>query len=155
MMSVRTWFKHAFAVDPAGAAEPTVEQQAAVDWVCVQIAKRHLTTPGLIFLEMSRPLNYLGSQVMHFFRPGVWALAADPTYEGYKHFSIYLEQRGSMEYLADRVEHFEQEFTRVEKSGGSVRDFIHEHFQTLRTQREHTLQQDSAATGMRCDDENA
>lgn len=146
-MSVRTWLKHAFAVDPPGPAQPSPRQQLAVDWVCVQIAKRHLTTPGLVFLEMSRPLNWIGAQTMHFFQPGVWALAAEPTYESYKHFSAYLEQRGSMEYLAGRVEHFEQEFTHVEKTGGSVGEYIEKHFRRLRDAQQEAARDDAAQTG--------
>ena len=68
-MSKQGW-RHAFAVDPPGPAEPTVFQRPAVDWVCTQIAKRHLSTPGLIFLEMTRPLNWLSAQAMHYSKPG-------------------------------------------------------------------------------------
>lgn len=131
MTGIMHRLKHAFAVDPTGPAEPTPAQQPCVDWVCIQIARRRLTTPGLLFLEMSRPLNYLGSQVLHFMRPGIWALASSQTYEGYIEFSHYLEHRGSMEYLARRIEHFEDEFTRLEKSGGDLRQFIREHLETV------------------------
>ena len=107
--------KHAFAVDPPGAAEPTPEQQAAVDYVCMQVARRHLTTPGLIGLEMSRPLNFLLSQTMHFFSPGAWAIFPHRTYQGYTDFAAFLERRGSVEYLARRIEHFEAQFERRER----------------------------------------
>lgn len=63
-----SWLKHAFAVDPPGPAEPTPAQRAAVDRVCFEITKRHLSTPALLFLETFRPLNYLGSQVLHINR---------------------------------------------------------------------------------------
>ncbi len=56
--------RHAFAVDPPGPAEPTPGQQQIVDAFCRWVARRHLTTPGLIVLEMSRPLNWLSAQVM-------------------------------------------------------------------------------------------
>jgi len=102
------WFKHAFAVDD-GPAAPTAEQQPAVDWFCKQIAKRHLTTPGLIGLEMSRPLNFIASQTMHFFGPGVWAIVKQQTYQNYQHFAAFLEKRGSIDYLCQRIEHFEQQ----------------------------------------------
>ena len=55
--------------------QPTPEQQAPVEWFCRQVAKRRLATPGVIALEMSRPLNFLASQLMHFFSPAVWAIA--------------------------------------------------------------------------------
>ncbi len=109
MGSVRTKLRHAFAVDPPGPAEPTPPQQAPVDWVCEQVVKRQLATPALFFLEMSRPLNYVGSQLGHVMAPGVWAIVRQLTYERYKHFLAFLERRGSMEYLSQRIEYFEAE----------------------------------------------
>ncbi len=110
MESLRDRVRHAFAVDPTGPAEPSAEQQPAVDWVCQQVAKRHLTTPGLIALEMSRPMNYVMSQTMQFFAPGVWSLLRQENYEQYNHFAAFMESRGAVEYLERRIEHFEQEY---------------------------------------------
>ena len=110
MGSMRDGLRHAFAVDPPGPATPTPEQQPAVDWLCRQVAKRHLTTPGLIALEMSRPLNFVFAQGMHFFSPGVWALFRPQRYEDYTHFAVFMEHRGAMEYLERRIEHFEAQF---------------------------------------------
>lgn len=126
-----SWMKHAFHVDPPGPAEPTDSQQFSVDWVCTQIAKRQLTTPGLIFLELTRPLNWIGAQTMHFMQPGVWAILNERRLRGYDSFSRFLEQRGSMDYLCQRVEHFEAEFTRVEEAGESIAAFIKEHLQSV------------------------
>ncbi len=115
-MRIREKMKHAFAVDPPGPAEPTPEQQTAVDWFCKQVAKRHLTTPGLIALEMSRPLNFIAAQAMQFFSPGVWAIARQQTYDEYRQFAEFLEQRGSNEYLCRRIEHFERFFEQKERA---------------------------------------
>ncbi len=114
MGSLRSKLKHAFAVDPPGAAEPTDAQRPAVDWVCLQVAKRKMTLPGLIFLEMARPLNYLGSQVMHFTSPGVWAIAPKHIYGGYKDFAKFLENRGSIEFMCRRIEELEAEYLEQE-----------------------------------------
>jgi hypothetical protein len=108
--SVRDRVRHAFAVDPPGPAKPTPDQQPAVDWVCEQVARRHLTMPGLVALEMSRPLNFVFSQAMHFFSPGAWALLRQRNYEQYEHFAAFMEHRGAMEYLERRIEHFEARF---------------------------------------------
>lgn len=115
MTRLREKLKHAFAVDPSGPAEPTREQQASVDWVCRQVARRRLTTPGLVFLETVRPLNYVGAQFLHVMAPAFWALSRELTYEHYTHFSAFLERRGSLEYMARRIEHFEEEFEREER----------------------------------------
>lgn len=113
--SWRERLKNAFAVDPPGATEPTPEQQPAIDWLCKQIAKRRLTTPGLIALEMCRPLNYVGAQAMHVFQPFAWALATEKGHENYVHLSQFLEKRGSMEYMMRRIEHFEAEYEGEER----------------------------------------
>lgn len=107
MGSVRDRVRHAFAVDPPGPAQPTPEQQPAVDWFCRQVARRHLATPGLIALEMSRPLNFVFSQTMQFFAPGAWALLRQTNYEHYQLFAAFMERRGAVDYLERRIEHFE------------------------------------------------
>ena len=72
----------------------------------------------MIALEMSRPLNFLASQVMHFFSPAVWAIARQQRYEDYKHFAGFLEKRGSIEYLVRRIEEFEDELGRKRAKRG-------------------------------------
>ncbi len=116
MGSLRSKLKHAFAVDVPGAVEPTDAQRPAVEWVCAQVAKRHLTLPGLIALEMMRPLNWIGAQVMHMTSPGVWAIAPKHIYGGYNDFAKFLENRGSMEYMCRRIEELEAEYLEKEKT---------------------------------------
>ena len=99
--------RHAFAVDPPGVRELTEEQRQVVDRACKEVARRHLTTPALIFLEMSRPLNFIGSQVMHYFQPILSAILDN---KGYEQFASFLEHRGSIEHLCRRIEHFEREY---------------------------------------------
>ena len=105
------WFKHAFAVDKPGPAEPTPQQKEVVDKICSQIIKRHLTTPALAFLEMSRPLNFIGSQTMHFFAPFLSVLTES---QGHRHFAQFLEQRGSIDYICQRIEELETEALRMD-----------------------------------------
>ncbi len=107
---MKSRFKHAFAVDPPGPAVPNEAQERPVEWLCRQVAKRSLTTPGLIALEMSRPLNYVGAHVMHFFEPAISALAQQATLDDYRHLAQFLEQRGSIEYICRRIEELEAEY---------------------------------------------
>ena len=109
------WFKHAFHVDPPGPAEPTAEQKEVVDWACMQIVKRHLTTPGLAALEMSRPLNFIGSQTMRFFQPFISAILNRHGTAGYSAFAAFLERRGSIDYLCRRIEDLEAEYEAKER----------------------------------------
>lgn len=115
------WLKHAFAVEPTGPVEPTPEQEAAVDAVCRQIVKRHLTTPSLLFLEMSRPLNYLGAQALHFFGPLLSVLTHR---KGHQHFAAFLEHRGAIDYLCRRIEELEAQATR--QDADSPKDIMDE-----------------------------
>lgn len=55
-------------------------------------------------IEMSRPLNYLSAQVLTFFQPFV-TMVGDAA--AYQHFTAFLEQRGSLDYIAARIEALE------------------------------------------------
>jgi len=105
--TLRDKLRHAFAVDEPGPTEPRPEQQAVVDRFCREVARRKMAAPGLIALEMGRPLNFIASQTMHFFGPAVWALVRQQTWDQYKQFAAFLERRGAIDYLIQRIEHFE------------------------------------------------
>jgi hypothetical protein len=110
---VMGWLKHAFAVEPPGPAEPTPPQAEVAEKLCNEVVRRHLTTPALTFLEMSRPLNFIGAQAMHFFAPLIGALTDA---EGHRHFAAFLEQRGSIDYLCRRIEELEADTSRRDSS---------------------------------------
>lgn len=110
---MKDWLKKAFAVPKPEEFVPTERQVAITDRVCQEVVRRHMSTPAMIFLETFRPLNYLGSQVLHFFQPIVSAVL---TTDGYQVFTEFLENRGSVDYLCRRIEHFESEYTRIEQS---------------------------------------
>lgn len=98
-------FKDAFALDEPD-AEPTDAQKEVVEKVCREIVRRGLATPALVSLEVFRPMNYLGAQAMHFFRPIVTAILDG---DGYQHMSEFLEKRSSVDYLRRRIEDLENE----------------------------------------------
>lgn len=95
------WLKHAFAIEPAAAVEPTAAQRDVVDRVCRQVVARGLATPALIFLESVRPLNYVSSQTLHFFQP---VLSAVADAQACRELADFLEHRGSVDYLCRRIE---------------------------------------------------
>ncbi len=97
--------KNAFAVDKPGPAEPTERLVEIVDKVAKAVVQRNMTTPALMALEMGRPLNFVASQAIHFFRP-IISVVLDT--EAIKEFATFLEQRGSVEYLCRRLEHWSQ-----------------------------------------------
>ena len=67
MKRLRTWFNHAFAVEKETDFDPNEEDRALIEVVCVEVVRRHMATPATLFLESTRPLNYIGSQTMTFF----------------------------------------------------------------------------------------
>lgn len=114
------WLKHAFAIDgPEG--EPTGEETALVDRLCREVVRRRLTVPAMVFLEVSRPLNTLGAQALHFFTPllGMFSSPAPPvTSEGtpkttprpaHLILASYLERPGAIARMCDRLETLEKE----------------------------------------------
>lgn len=113
MIDVLDWLKHAFAVDPPGTAVPTPRQAEIVDRVCREVVRRRLTTPALLALEMSRPLNFVAAQVVLFFDPIVRAVI---TGDGSHEFATFLEHRGSVDYLVGRIETLEADTVRRERS---------------------------------------
>lgn len=102
------WLKHAFATDAPGPAQPTEAQRLVVEKVCREVVRRRLTAPALLMLEMSRPLNYVTAQLLHFFQPFLVILTDAAAYD---QFTAFLEQRGSMDYIAERLEAIDAERT--------------------------------------------
>lgn len=101
-----SWIRNAFAVDPPGPAEPNETQSAIIDKVLREVVRRGATTPALMALQMTRPLNFIGSQAMVFFQPALSVLVDT---NGYREFADFLEHRGSMEYFCQRLEALEDE----------------------------------------------
>ncbi|MEO1999501.1 MAG: hypothetical protein ABGZ17_30010, partial [Planctomycetaceae bacterium] len=96
----------AFAIEPQGPAEPDPEQRTLIDRLCREIVKRRLTTPALAFLEMSRPLNYMSSQLLHFLAPLISAVS---NAQGHRRLADFLEHRGSIDFICDRIAALETE----------------------------------------------
>ena len=95
---------HAFDLEPPDRFEPTKAQELVVDQVCREIVRRHLSTPALILLEISRPLNFLAAQAMHFVSP---ILSTITDARGQQLFAEFLESRGAVDYLCRRIEELE------------------------------------------------
>ena len=98
------WWKHAFAVEPPGVAEPNDVQRGIIEKLCLEVTRRGMTTPALLMLEMSRPLNYVSAQFLHFAKPLLAFVANAGEYQA---FTEFLEQRGSIEYICRRLSSLE------------------------------------------------
>jgi hypothetical protein len=106
------WLKHAFAID-SQRIEPNKTQCALVEKLCTEVVRRRLTTPALFMLEISRPLNYISAQFLHFIEP-IATVIADTN--EYQNLALFLEQRGSIDYVCHRLEALEAEFDLKERT---------------------------------------
>ena len=93
--------KHAFAVEDPDAFAPTDREREIVVRVCREVVRRRMTTPALMLLEMSRPMNFLGAQALHFFKPFGSVFVEAGSWEA---FAAFVERRGSVEFLCRTLE---------------------------------------------------
>ena len=98
---IKQWLAHAFAVERSEDFAPTEEQQQIADRICREIIRRDMVTLAILSLETCRPLNYIGAQAIHFFSPFI-SFLVDP--KAQKVFADFLEKRGSIEWLCQRLE---------------------------------------------------
>jgi hypothetical protein len=60
--------RHAFAISPEG--QPlSVEEIALLEKVAEVVVRRGMAAPATMFLESLGPMNFLGSQALHFLTP--------------------------------------------------------------------------------------
>ena len=60
--------RHAFALAPE--SQPlSPEDVALLERVAATVVERGMATPAILFLESVGPMNFLGSQALHFFTP--------------------------------------------------------------------------------------
>lgn len=93
--------RHAFAIEKAGEHKFSVEDQRLLERLASKIKKHGLETPAILFLETLKPLNYIGSQVMVFFRPFISSIFSCHEYD---RFTKILEHRSSIEELIRKIE---------------------------------------------------
>lgn len=98
---MRDFLRNAFALDDGKPCEPSPEERAVLERLAAEVARRRLVGPAIAFLEMSRPLNSLGSAAIHFFTP-LASVLADPV--ALKRFAEFLERRGSVDFLCRMLE---------------------------------------------------
>lgn len=80
--SVRRGFKHAFSLGTSHKNRDLNEPELAlIQKLTMIMKKRRLTIPATLFLEGAQPLNYIGSQMMVFFRPFLTFLFAPAEYD--------------------------------------------------------------------------
>ena len=94
------FFKHAFAVEPAG--QPlSAEDVALLERVAVAVVARQMAVPAVVFLESVGPMNFLGSQALHFFTPILEVVFPQRDIE---RVALLLERRDTLSRLTALIE---------------------------------------------------
>ncbi|MBI2370455.1 MAG: hypothetical protein HYV08_09530 [Deltaproteobacteria bacterium] len=97
---LRAWVVHAFALEPA-AEGFTEEERALLEKVARLVVGRRMAAPARIFLESLGPLNFIGSQALHYFSPIV-GMVCDAT--EMDRLAAILERRTSIPVLIRLIE---------------------------------------------------
>jgi hypothetical protein len=103
-------------VPPASGLPPgptsTEEDRKLIDAVASRVVRMGLAVPAIFFLESTKPLSYVGSQVLVFLEPFVKGVL---TVASYDRFVALLEDRSNLEALLRRIEDFDEEAREREK----------------------------------------
>jgi hypothetical protein len=70
-----------------------------IEVIAQKICQYGMITPAVFFLEMNKPLSYIGSQAMHFFSPLVSVV-----FTSFDEFAYFFEDRQNLERLIVRLE---------------------------------------------------
>ena len=91
-------FKHAFATEGEKLEDDdTVLIRKLADFVI----RRNMSVPAVMFLESVRPLNFVGSQAMVFFKPILSRFFSRVEYD---RITIILEKREVVDLLINEIE---------------------------------------------------
>jgi hypothetical protein len=80
---------------------PAEKQEEILDKVAVRIVNYGMAVPAILFLEVHRPLNVLGSSVMIILQPFVHSIL---DYQDFGRLAVILEKRENIGKLIDRIE---------------------------------------------------
>jgi len=97
---------------PAGEEGPVDEDQEIINKVAGKIVRMRMTIPAIFFLESSKPLAFLGSQLLIFFEPFIQTLF---NIRQYQRFAVLMEHHENWERLIRKMEDLEAEYTEKEK----------------------------------------
>ena len=96
--------------------KPTPEEQELIDRFAKWVVRRGLTIPAIMAIESTKPLNWIGSQMMLIGEPAAWAIepflkaAFGFNHKDYLRMQKLMEKRHSMESLLLTIEKFDAEY---------------------------------------------
>jgi hypothetical protein len=86
---------------PAVKQENEAQTEALLDKIAETVVKRRLEVPTVLFLEMHRPLSFLGSQALYFLTPLLGLVAAP---EQISRLARLLDTPEGVEHLISAIE---------------------------------------------------
>jgi hypothetical protein len=84
-----------------------------LDRLARKIVDRGLSAPAVIFLESTKPLNFVGCQALNFLEPLVQSVFG---IKSYTEFTQLMENRSNIEKLILKIEELEEERKQERKS---------------------------------------
>lgn len=82
------------------------ERERIIEKAAREIVRRGLATPALIFIEMAKPINFLGSQLLVAIDPFISSILSSGDY---RKFSILMEDDENVERLLQAIERLSAE----------------------------------------------
>ncbi|HJU05594.1 MAG TPA: hypothetical protein VJ692_10625 [Nitrospiraceae bacterium] len=92
--------RHAFAIEPEG-RPLSLDDVALLERVADAVIARGMVTPATLFLESMGPMNFLGSQALHFLTPMLEVVFPARDLERVAHL---LERRDTLSRLVTIIE---------------------------------------------------
>ncbi len=81
-----------------------------VNAIAERVRQFGVIVPAIFFLEMHKPLSYVGGQAMHFFAPIVGTF-----FETFEDYAYFFDDRNNVELLIQRLEAIALEEERADK----------------------------------------
>ncbi len=91
-------FKHAFAIEGVNVEDCDT---ALIRKLADYVVRRNMSVPAIMFLESVKPLNFVGSQAMVFFRPIISRFFTSAEYDK---LATILEKREVIDLLIIEIE---------------------------------------------------
>ncbi len=86
-------------------AQKNQADAALIDRIARGVVRRGMETPAVLFLEIHRPISFLGSQALHFLTPLLGLIVPPPEL---RRLAELLEEPQNVERLISRIEEVAQ-----------------------------------------------
>lgn len=103
---------------PGQEVKPNAEDLVLVEKVARRVVGLRMSVPAIFFLESSKPLAFLGGQLLIFLEPFIQTLF---NFAQYQRFALLMEDRDNWELLVRKLEDLEAEYSEKEKQEKKAR----------------------------------